>query len=148
MIGIPNDKKLGFHSLIWSAECQTTFEAIKKALVQAPTLAYANFTQPLTVYTDASHQGLGTVLAQVQDGKEQVIAYVSQSLHTTERNDGNYSSFKLELLALKWAITKRFKDYLTGAKFVVFTDNSPRNSSTLCKARGGRAAVGGPAALL
>lgn len=33
--------------------------------------------------------------------------------------------FKLELLALKWAITEKFKDYLTGAKFVVYTDNNP-----------------------
>lgn len=52
-----------------------------------------------------------------------MIAYASRSLHPTERNDANYSSFKLELLALKWAITEKFKDYLTGAKFVVPTDN-------------------------
>lgn len=24
-----------------------------------------------------------------------------------------------------WAITEKFKDYLTGAKFVVYTDNNP-----------------------
>lgn len=64
-------------------------------------------------------------MAQVQEGKERVIAYASQSLHPTERNDANYSSFKLELLALKWAIAEKFKDYLTGAKFIVHTDNNP-----------------------
>lgn len=37
----------------------------------------------------------------------------------------NYSSRKLELLALKWAITSKFREYLLGAKFVVFTDNNP-----------------------
>lgn len=26
---------------------------------------------------------------------------------------------------MKWAITEKFKDYLTGAKFVVFTDSNP-----------------------
>ena len=37
----------------------------------------------------------------------------------------NYSSRKLELLALKWSITEKFREYLLGAKFVVFTDNNP-----------------------
>lgn len=65
------------------------------------------------------------MLAQVQDGKERVIAYASRSLHASERNDQNYSSFKLELLALKWAVTEKFKDYLWGAQFTIFTDNNP-----------------------
>lgn len=33
----------------------------------------------------------------VQEGKERVIVYASQSLHPTERNNANYSSFKFEL---------------------------------------------------
>ena len=37
----------------------------------------------------------------------------------------SYSSMKLELLALKWAITNKFKDYLLGSHFTVFTDNNP-----------------------
>lgn len=32
---------------------------------------------------------------------------------------------KLELLALKWAVTDKFRDYLLGSKFTVFTDNNP-----------------------
>ena len=31
----------------------------------------------------------------------------------------------MELLALKWAITDKFKDYLWGAQVTVFTDNNP-----------------------
>lgn len=46
-------------------------------------------------------------------------------MHSAEHNDQNYSSFKLELLGLKWAITDKFKDFLWGAKFQVFTDNRP-----------------------
>ena len=37
----------------------------------------------------------------------------------------NYSSAKLELLALKWAVTEKFQDYLLGLQFQVYTDNNP-----------------------
>ena len=37
----------------------------------------------------------------------------------------NYSSVKLKLLALRWSVCKKFKDYLIGSKFTVFTDNNP-----------------------
>ena len=37
----------------------------------------------------------------------------------------NYSSRKLELLALKWAVTEKFRSYLLGTEFVVYTDNNP-----------------------
>lgn len=32
---------------------------------------------------------------------------------------------KLELLALKWSITEKFREYLLGIKFTVYTDNDP-----------------------
>ena len=75
--------------------------------------------------TNASLQGLGAVLSQ-QDktGKLHVIAYASQSLHPSERSMHNYSSAKLELLALKRAVTEKFHDYLLGLKFHVYKDNS------------------------
>ena len=125
LIGVPNDATSRQRELTWTPACQTAFDALKAALTQAPVLAYADYEQPFVVYTDASNRGLGAVLAQAQDGKERVIAYASRSLHPTEQNDANYSSFKLELLALKWAVTEKFKDYLTGARFTVFTDNNP-----------------------
>ena len=37
----------------------------------------------------------------------------------------DYSSFKLELLALKWAVVDKFRDYLLGVPFTVLTDNNP-----------------------
>ena len=37
----------------------------------------------------------------------------------------DYSSTKIELMALKWSVCKKFKDYLLGSKFTVFTDNNP-----------------------
>ena len=53
------------------------------------------------------------------------MAYASRRLRPTEKNQANYSSMKLEFLALKWAITEKFRHYLLGAEFDVFTDNNP-----------------------
>ena len=50
------------------------------------------------------------------------MAYASRSLKASEKN---YPTHKLEFLALKWAITEKFHDYLYGAKFEVVTDNNP-----------------------
>ena len=36
----------------------------------------------------------------------------------------NYSSAKLELLVLKWAVTEKFHDYLLSLQFQVYTDNN------------------------
>ena len=65
------------------------------------------------------------MLSQEVDQKLRVVAYASRRLKPTEKNMQNYSSRKLELLALKWSVTEKFKDYLLGSKVTVFTDNNP-----------------------
>ena len=54
-----------------------------------------------------------------------VIAYASQSLRPAEKSWKDYSSAKIELLTMKWAICEKFKDYLLGSKFTFYTDNNP-----------------------
>ena len=54
-----------------------------------------------------------------------VIAYVSRSLRPGEKSMQDYSSAKIELLALKWSMCEKFKDYLLGSKFMVYMDNNP-----------------------
>ena len=88
-------------------------------------LAYPDFSRPFVVEVDASYQGLGAVLSQDLEEGRRVISYASRSLKPTERNMENYSSMKLEFLALKWAVTEKFRDYLLGSTFIVFTDNNP-----------------------
>ena len=64
-------------------------------------------------------------LYQRQEGKLRVIAFASRMLTAAERNNHLHSS-KLEFLALKWAITEQFQDYLYYAPhFTVYTDNNP-----------------------
>jgi transposase InsO family protein len=109
----------------WSENCQKAFDGLKFALTNPPILAYPVFTDPFVLETDASNEGLGAVLSQVQNGKKRVIAYASRGLREAEQNMDNYSSRKLELLALKWAITDKFREYLIGSMFTVYTYNNP-----------------------
>ncbi|XP_040197588.1 uncharacterized protein LOC120930474 [Rana temporaria] len=109
----------------WAKEQEVAFQALKHLLTEPPILAYPDYTQPFRLYTDASFEGLGAVLSQMQGKQERVIAYASRNLRGAEKNDSNYSSFKLELLALVWAVTVKFKDYLSATSFTVYTDNNP-----------------------
>ena len=88
-----------------------------------PVLAYADYTKPFKVHTDASEIGLGAILYQEQeDGTTRVIAYASHNLSKLEKW---YHASKLEFLCLKWAITDQFHEYLYGGSFEVCTDNNP-----------------------
>uniref|UniRef100_A0A3Q1EWG8 Gypsy retrotransposon integrase-like protein 1 n=1 Tax=Acanthochromis polyacanthus TaxID=80966 RepID=A0A3Q1EWG8_9TELE len=106
----------------WTSVCEQAFEAIKEKLTSAPVLAFANPQKPYLLHTDASSIGLGAVLYQEQEGQKRVIAYASRGL---SRSESRYPAHKLEFLALKWAVTEKFNDYLYGADFTVVTDSNP-----------------------
>ena len=91
-------------------------------MYRIPSACLCRLQSPFILHTDASGEGLGAVLYQVQEGKQRVIAYASRSLSKSERN---YPVHKLEFLALKWAITDKFHEYLYGSQFQVYTDNNP-----------------------
>ena len=104
-----NHKKL---LVKWNPECQQAFDQLKDLCAKTPILAYADYKKPFQLQTDASDLGLGAVLYQNDShGHQRVIAYASCSLSNTERN---YPVHKLEFLALKWAVTDRFHEYLYG----------------------------------
>ena len=107
----------------WTPECQLAFDQLKDLCTSTPILAYADYKKPFQLQMDASDLGLGAVLYQVDDDKHQrVIAYASCSLSNIKRN---YPAHRLEFLALKWAVTDRFHEYLYGGQFDVYTDNNP-----------------------
>ena len=85
----------------WMTKHQEAFDALKEALSTAPVLGYPNFSREFILEIDASLNGQGAILSQQgKDGQTCVIAYASHSLHPSERSMHNYSSAKLELLAL------------------------------------------------
>ena len=66
---------------MWSVACAEAFDKLKRALVSAPILAYPNFREPFLLFVDASCTGIGFTLAQIQNGKEVVIAYNGRGLN-------------------------------------------------------------------
>lgn len=77
------------------------------------------------VYTDASRDGVAGILAQQTENGEKPVAYYSKS---TTKEQKNYHSFELELLAVVYTLN-RFRHYLIGNPFVVITDcNAVKNS--------------------
>ena len=107
----------------WDSKCQQAFDDLKTLCTTAPILAYANFTKPFKLHTDACGTGLGAVLYQTkEDATKAVIAYASRSLNKAE---SHYPAHKLEFLALKWAVVEKFHEYLYGSTFDVYTNNNP-----------------------
>ena len=84
----------------WTDEQQRALEEIVKRLTNPPVLTYPDYSQLFILHTDASKDGLGAILYQVQDGKMHVIGYVSRTLSPAERGYDLHSG-KLEFLALK-----------------------------------------------
>ena len=124
--GVNKDKKS--ESVELSPEALEVFNILKEKCVNTPVLAFPDFKKPFLLEMDASGKGLGAVLSQKQDnGRYHPVAYASQTMNETEQW---YHSNKQEFLALKWAVTEQFHEYLTlygknRNEFVVCTDNNP-----------------------
>ena len=124
--GKNKDKKLEHVDL--SPEALEAFNCLKAACLQAPILAFPDFDKPFLLEMNASGKGLGAVLSQKQaDGQYHPITYASRVMNETEQR---YHSNKQEFLALKWAVTEQFHEYLSPYgknrnEFVVHTDNNP-----------------------
>ena len=109
-------------------EAREAFDHLKAVCLHAPILAFPDFGKPFLLEMDTSGKGLGAVLSQKQcDGQYHPIAYASHIMTETEQR---YHSNKQEFLALKWAVTEQFHEYLstygkTRNELVVQTDNNP-----------------------
>ena len=99
----------------WDDMCQSSFEQLKKILVEAPVLTQPTSSREYAMYSDASRIGVGCVL--MQDGK--VVAYASRQLKPHEQN---YPMHNLELAVVVLAL-KIWRHYLYSEKCRIFTDH-------------------------
>ena len=109
----------------WSTFHQDIIDEMVNYLASPDVIAFPDFSCPFEIHCDACDNGLGAVLYQKQGDKLRVISYASRTLTPAERNYHMHAG-KLEFLALKWAITDKFSEYLiNGPLFKVITDNNP-----------------------
>jgi hypothetical protein len=107
-------------AFVWTAECQTAFDELKRRLTESPVLALPRDGCRYIVDTDASDHGIGAVLQQEQEGEERVIAYASRLYSDSEKR---YCVTRKELLAVVYFL-RYFRQYLLGAEFLVRTDHA------------------------
>ena len=107
---------------IWTEECEESFRKIKEKLCDQPVLEIFDKDLPIKIYTDASLEGIGAILKQIQeDGKEKPVAYFSKKLNETQKRK---KAIYLECLAIKEAI-KYWQHWLIGRYFEVHSDHKP-----------------------
>ena len=108
---------------VWlTKDALEAFEVLKWVCMTAPILVFVDYTKLFLLETDVSKDGLWVVLSQKQaDRQYHPIAYGKKTLMPHEKN---YHLIKLKFMALKWAVTKHFKEYLPYQSFVVWTDNN------------------------
>ena len=105
----------------WTEERQRAFEALKAAVTEDVILAHPRPDRPLLMICDASDQGMGAMLAQMDDeGHERPIAFTSATFFGAARN---YTTTEKEGLAVVWAAS-HFRPYVYGIPTVVVTDHS------------------------
>lgn len=104
----------------WNEKAQDAFEKLKAILTTEPILQSPDFSKPFVLHTDASDTGVGGILTQNINDNERVIAFFSTKLNSAQRN---YTTTERECLAVLLAIEK-FRPYLDGVKFTVYTDHA------------------------
>ena len=105
----------------WTDIYDRAFEDAEQTLINSSLLVHFDQSLPEVVSCDASPVGIGAVLANVTDGVERQVKFISWSLLKAERN---YSKLEREGLSLVLAVTK-LRQYLLGRHFVIWTDHKP-----------------------
>lgn len=104
----------------WGNDEAKSLEILKSKLIERPLLALYNPELDTELHTDASSLGLGGILMQWQVSPRVLkpVAYFSRQTTPEERH---MHSYELETLAVVCSL-KKFRPYLLGLNFIVFTD--------------------------
>ncbi len=105
----------------WEAEQDRAFNDAKQALLNSQVLVHYNPALPVVVSCDASPWGIGAVLANVVDGEERPVCFLSRSLSPAEKS---YSQLERESLSIIFALV-RWRQYLLGRECTIVTDHRP-----------------------
>ena len=104
---------------LWTDLQQASFNFLKRELLSFPVLCHYNNKLPIELHVDACGTGLGAVVGHRIENEFHPIHYISRLLSDTEKR---YSTTDQEALCIAYSIDK-FKRYLVGIHFTIFTDH-------------------------
>ena len=103
----------------WTILQQAAFNFLKRELLSFPVLCHYDSKLPIELHVDACGMGLGAVIGHRINNVFHPIHYISRLLSDSEKR---YSTTDQEALCISYAVDK-FKRYLIGNPFVIFTDH-------------------------
>ncbi|XP_019159880.1 PREDICTED: uncharacterized protein LOC109156477 [Ipomoea nil] len=126
-------KKEGF---VWTAECQQSFEELKRYLSTPPVLSTPQVGEPLFLYLAASPRVVSSVLVREEERAQHPVYYVSRSLKAAE---ARYTPLEKIVYALMTTVRK-LAPYFQAHTIRVLTDQplgsvmrNPMSSGRLVK---------------
>ena len=105
--------------LEWTAEMQSSFDAIKEALASSTMLRHPDPSLPLALTTDASDVAIGAVVEQRGPLGWEPLAFFSKKLSDSQQK---WSPYDRELNAVHKAV-RHFKHMIEGRPFTIYTDH-------------------------
>ena len=124
-IARPLSEQTGGKTVTWTEECQKAFDLLRQAMMNHPVLIIPDVNGDFILSTDASANGIGAMLSQVDasDGREHPVTYISRTL---TKHELNYIIVEKEALAIVWALEhSQVKCFIWLKPFVLRCDNRP-----------------------
>ena len=103
----------------WTSEANNALTKCKEVLSSPKVIAYADFSKPFCLVTDASDVAMGAVLLQKQGNHQRIVATGSKTFDSTQRN---WSATEREGFAIVFFV-ERFQYFLRGKPFILMTDH-------------------------
>lgn len=119
-IASPMTELLKSKKFSWTKNANESFQNLKHVMLSPPILRPPRWDSPMIIQCDASNEGIGAALTQIDEkGDEFVIEYFSAKLTDSERK---FSPTEKECLAVIKAI-KHFRPYIELMELKIITDH-------------------------
>ena len=116
---------------VWESPQENAFQTLKRVISQAPVLQLYRADRETEVHCDASKEGYAAILLQrcPTDNAMHPVYFMSRKTTSAEKR---YHSYELKALAVVRAL-KKFRIYLHGSHFRIYTDCSALQATLNCK---------------
>jgi hypothetical protein len=121
-ITVPMEKLLSKDTNFqWNEDCKHGLDTLKEKMVITPILVFPYWEKTFHVHVDASTIALGAILA--QPGAKDLDHPIEFARRNLSESKQNYNTIERKGLVMVYALQK-FRHYLLGKHFKMFTDHS------------------------